>query len=73
MIRQQGYMLAQIVAEIHAPDRAVGEVSGEGEAVIVEGVGLSGYRAEEDAVFSAAGVYSRPISLAHVCMSLRCF
>ena len=34
---------------------AVGEVSGEGEAVIVEGVGLSGFRAEEDAVFSAAG------------------
>ena len=55
LIRQQGYMLAQIVAEIHAPDHAVGEVSGEGEAVIVEGVGLSGYRAEEDAVFSAAG------------------
>ena len=50
------YMLAQIVAEIHAPDRAVGDVGGEGEAVIVEGVGLSGYRAEEDAVFSAAGV-----------------
>ena len=43
------YMLAQI-------DRAVGDVGGEGEAVIVEGVGLSGYRAEEDAVFSAAGV-----------------
>ena len=40
MIRQQGYMLAQIVAEIHAPDHAVGEVSGEGEAVIVEGVGF---------------------------------
>ena len=54
LIRQQGYMLAQIVAEIHAPDRAVGEVSGEGEAVI-GGVGLSGYRAGEDAVFSAAG------------------
>ena len=46
LIRQQGYMLAQIVAEIHAPDHAAGEVSGEGEAVIVEGVGLSGYRAE---------------------------
>ena len=55
MIRQQGYMLAQIVAEIHAPDRAVGDVGGEGEAVIVEGVGLSGYHAEEEAVFSAAG------------------
>ena len=54
LVRQQGYMLAQIVAEIRAPDLAVGDVGGEGEAVIVEGVGLSGYRAEEDAVFSAA-------------------
>ena len=56
LVRQQGYMLAQIVAEIHAPDLAVRDVGGEGEAAIVESVGLSGYRAEEDAVFSAAGV-----------------
>jgi hypothetical protein len=25
LVRQQGYMLAQIVAEIHAPDLAVGD------------------------------------------------
>ena len=43
LVRQQGYMLAQIVAEVHAPDLAVGDVGGAGEAVIGEDVGLSGY------------------------------
>ena len=28
LARQQGYVLAQIVAEIHAPDLAVGDVGG---------------------------------------------
>ncbi len=46
------------VAEIHAPDLAVGDVGGAGEAVIGEDdVGFSGYahhhHAEEDADLSA--------------------
>ena len=58
LVRQQGYMLAQIVAEIHAPDLAVGDVGGAGEAVIGDDdVGLSGYahhHAEEDAGLSGS-------------------
>ncbi len=45
LFRQQGYMLAQIVAEIHAPDLAVGDVGGTGVAV-------SGY--DEDHLFGSA-------------------
>ncbi len=32
LVRQQGYMLAQIIVEIHAPDLAVGDVGGAGVA-----------------------------------------
>ncbi len=32
LVRQQGYVLAQIVVEIHAPDLAVGDVRGAGVA-----------------------------------------
>jgi hypothetical protein len=57
LVRQQGYTLAQIVAEIHAPDLAAGDVGGAGEAVSGDDdVGLSGYahhHAEEDADLSA--------------------
>ncbi len=35
LVRQQGYMLAQIAMEIHAPDLAVGHVGG--TAVVVSG------------------------------------
>ncbi len=38
------YMLAQIVAEIHVPDLAAGDVGGAGEAASGDDdVGLSGY------------------------------
>ena len=44
LVRQQGYMLAQIVAEIHAPDLAAGDAGGAGEAASGDDdVGLSGY------------------------------
>ena len=33
LVRQQGYKLAQIVAQIHAPDLAVGDVGGAGVAL----------------------------------------
>ena len=35
MVKQQGYMLAQIVTEINAPDLAAGDVGGAG--VVAEG------------------------------------
>ena len=46
LVRQQGYMLAQIAAEIHAPDLAVGDVGGTG-VVIVSGC-------DEDHLFGSA-------------------
>ena len=45
LVRQQGYMLAQIATEIHAPDLAVGDVGG-------TGVVVSGY--DEDHLFGSA-------------------
>ena len=45
LVRQQGYMPAQIATEIHAPDLAVGDVGGAGVAV-------SGY--DEDDLFGSA-------------------
>jgi hypothetical protein len=58
LIRQQGYMLAQIVAEIYAPNLAVGDVGGAGLAVSGDDdVDLSGpahHQAEEDAALSGS-------------------
>ncbi len=34
LVRQQGHVLAQIVAEIHAPDLAVGDVGGAGVVAV---------------------------------------
>ena len=57
LVRQQGYMLAQIVAEIHAPDLAA-EIGGAGVAVSGDDdVDLSGYahhHTEEDADLSGS-------------------
>jgi hypothetical protein len=58
LVRQQGYMLAQIVAEMHAPDLAAGDVGGARVAVSGDDdVDLSGYahhQAEEDADLSGS-------------------
>ena len=55
-LAQQGYMLAQIAAEIHAPDLAVGDVGG-------TGVDVSGY--DEVDLFGPAHHHAEDADLFH--------
>jgi hypothetical protein len=74
LVRQQGYMLAQIVAEIHAPDLAVGDVGSSGWLQVVMTMiiclGLSTATTDDADVIDS---YSQHVSPAHACVSLRCF